>query len=245
LNQAFESSGKASGFSNGITRRSFLKRTGAASVATLVAWNLTSQSVDAENENPPSSAPWWVMRCTSLQPGDLLFDGFKHYALSSKPLFFNHLMGDATVALTLYSSVAVDPPEVGYNYIRVFHEFMVEVNSHDKEFDSVSISGSVSFDVSCDGLTGTITSAVSQFSSYPSPVGQLVGTMFIGNFLGDKYKITAETNPDALANGQSVMTTVYAHIQVYDLVLFDVVAEFNLPIVAPLAILNRFESRLT
>jgi hypothetical protein len=48
LNQAFESDGKASGFSNGITRRSFLKRTGAASVATLVAWNMTSQQGKGE-----------------------------------------------------------------------------------------------------------------------------------------------------------------------------------------------------
>ncbi len=56
LNQAFESDGKASGFSNGITRRSFLKRTGAASVATLVALNLvTQQKASAAGDNSNGS----------------------------------------------------------------------------------------------------------------------------------------------------------------------------------------------
>lgn len=54
LNQAFESEGSSGGsWSNGITRRSFIKRTGGATVASLVAWNLTNQRTRADL---PSSA---------------------------------------------------------------------------------------------------------------------------------------------------------------------------------------------
>lgn len=42
LNQAFEANNSSgSGETSGVTRRSFIKRTGGATVATLVAWNLT------------------------------------------------------------------------------------------------------------------------------------------------------------------------------------------------------------
>lgn len=53
LSQAFESERFSDGASGSeITRRSFLKRTGGATVATLVAWNLASQQASA---NPESS----------------------------------------------------------------------------------------------------------------------------------------------------------------------------------------------
>jgi hypothetical protein len=48
LNQAFEPGGlSGGGWGNGITRRSFIKRTGGATVATLVAWNITAPRADA------------------------------------------------------------------------------------------------------------------------------------------------------------------------------------------------------
>lgn len=64
LNQAVESGSGAAGFSNGITRRSFLKRTGAASVATPVAWNSTQHHARATETNggsdeyPGSGSEW-------------------------------------------------------------------------------------------------------------------------------------------------------------------------------------------
>lgn len=50
LNQAFESGGSSGGgWGNGITRRSFIKRTGGATVASLVAWNLTTNCAKGEH----------------------------------------------------------------------------------------------------------------------------------------------------------------------------------------------------
>jgi len=67
LSQAFEP-GKFSGGASGaeITRRSFMKRTGGATVATLVAWNLALKDARAENANgdsSPTSCPHlnWVI----------------------------------------------------------------------------------------------------------------------------------------------------------------------------------------
>lgn len=51
LNQAFESSG---GWGNGITRRSFIKRTGGATVASLVAWNLATTKSRGEGDGGTS-----------------------------------------------------------------------------------------------------------------------------------------------------------------------------------------------
>lgn len=51
LNQAFEPEGSAGGaWGSGITRRSFIKRTGGATVASLVAWNLATTKSRAEEE---------------------------------------------------------------------------------------------------------------------------------------------------------------------------------------------------
>lgn len=51
---------------NEITRRTFIKRTGGATVATLVAWNLSSQQLQAEENSAPSSG-WW-MKCHLPEP---------------------------------------------------------------------------------------------------------------------------------------------------------------------------------
>ena len=52
LNQAFETAPSGGGFaSNEITRRTFLKRTGGATVASLVAWNLAAERARADLES--------------------------------------------------------------------------------------------------------------------------------------------------------------------------------------------------
>lgn len=65
-------------WNNGITRRSFLKRTGGATLATMVTWNLCRQQVLAEGDgNAGDSGEKWGMLCwspgTSGSPVPLLF----------------------------------------------------------------------------------------------------------------------------------------------------------------------------
>ena len=55
LNQASES-GSSSGGGNSVTRRTFIKRTGGATVATLVAWNLQVAKANAERESSGNSS---------------------------------------------------------------------------------------------------------------------------------------------------------------------------------------------
>jgi hypothetical protein len=85
LSQAFESekfSGGASG--SEITRRSFIKRTGGATVATLVAWNLASRTADARVElesegllplghsySDSYNTPNWKIRVEALAEDDV------------------------------------------------------------------------------------------------------------------------------------------------------------------------------
>jgi hypothetical protein len=65
LNQAFESTVGSGG---GVTRRSFIKRTGGATIATLVALHVTSQQAFAtENSNPSPS--YYALKC-NLDPVD-------------------------------------------------------------------------------------------------------------------------------------------------------------------------------
>jgi hypothetical protein len=53
LNQAFESNSSSGGSDdgNGVTRRTFIKRTGGTTVATLVAWNIQNTKARANFEN--------------------------------------------------------------------------------------------------------------------------------------------------------------------------------------------------
>ena len=73
LSQAFESERLSGGASDPeITRRSFLKRTGGATMATLVAWNVASHKADAQSNyfSDSSSKPDWtnhILIC-SLEP---------------------------------------------------------------------------------------------------------------------------------------------------------------------------------
>ena len=61
LNQASESQ-ESGGSGGGITRRSFIKRTGGATVATIVAWNVAANTASAENGGASHSASWkWVV----------------------------------------------------------------------------------------------------------------------------------------------------------------------------------------
>jgi hypothetical protein len=75
LSQAFESNSSSGGSESGeITRRRFIKRTGGATVATLVAWNLASNSANAnEDESGSGSSPAMYLVCTNAptyaQPG--------------------------------------------------------------------------------------------------------------------------------------------------------------------------------
>jgi hypothetical protein len=48
LSQAFENGDSGGG---GITRRTFIKRTGGATVATMIAWNLATNEARAQTEN--------------------------------------------------------------------------------------------------------------------------------------------------------------------------------------------------
>jgi hypothetical protein len=57
-----EPSSGGSEWNNKITRRLFLKRTGAATAATMIAWNLSSQSAHATEPAPGDSAKVWRRR---------------------------------------------------------------------------------------------------------------------------------------------------------------------------------------
>lgn len=81
LNQALD--GEASGGGGGresTTRRKFLKRTGSATAASLIAWNLSAHVANAQGENEGSSS--WRMTC--VWP-----------ATSESPLTKNDLFGDS------------------------------------------------------------------------------------------------------------------------------------------------------
>jgi hypothetical protein len=55
LNQAFDPGGSVGGaWGNGITRRTFIKRTGGATVASLVAWSVITERGNAQQLLPPS-----------------------------------------------------------------------------------------------------------------------------------------------------------------------------------------------
>lgn len=55
LNQAAESSDLSGGSSSNLTRRTFIKRSGGATVATMVAWNLQTTNARATEEDNFSS----------------------------------------------------------------------------------------------------------------------------------------------------------------------------------------------
>ena len=61
LSQAFDSENSSSGYGSSITRRSFLKRTGGATVATLVAWNLASQELKASSPESGDSESYGML----------------------------------------------------------------------------------------------------------------------------------------------------------------------------------------
>ena len=68
LNQAFETAASGGGYpSNEITRRTFLKRTGGATVASLVAWNLAAERAEAQNANVGSFASLGWLRVSSTR----------------------------------------------------------------------------------------------------------------------------------------------------------------------------------
>lgn len=74
LNHAFESNGSSGGAgeSSGLTRRSFIKRTGGATIATLVAWNLTTSMAHAKRDLTKTSYSYLVLVCTaSPKPSDI------------------------------------------------------------------------------------------------------------------------------------------------------------------------------
>lgn len=57
LNQAFESnSSSGGGDGSDLTRRTFIKRTGGATVATMVAWNLTMNEARAQGDGSGSGS---------------------------------------------------------------------------------------------------------------------------------------------------------------------------------------------
>lgn len=58
LNQAFEGDRSGDG---GITRRTFIKRTGGATVATMVAWNLATNEASAQGSGEGSAASFSVL----------------------------------------------------------------------------------------------------------------------------------------------------------------------------------------
>jgi hypothetical protein len=67
LSQAFEPEKFSGGAgASEITRRSFLKRTGGATVATLVAWNLASQEIRAAHAFTSDSSPKWKIRSRAV-----------------------------------------------------------------------------------------------------------------------------------------------------------------------------------
>jgi hypothetical protein len=69
LSQAFESEcSSGGGGGSNITRRSFLKRTGGATVATLVAWNMATRNAEAVLIEDSESIPEYRMWVTDCQP---------------------------------------------------------------------------------------------------------------------------------------------------------------------------------
>ena len=62
LNQASES--QESGGSSSMTRRSFIKRTGAVTVATMIAWQASQAPVNAEPLPHGAVSYRWILRCT-------------------------------------------------------------------------------------------------------------------------------------------------------------------------------------
>lgn len=70
LNQAFESASSSGGaWRNGITRRTFLKRTGGATVASLVAWNL---SIERAKADVTVASVSYFLKCTGDPHSDPL-----------------------------------------------------------------------------------------------------------------------------------------------------------------------------
>lgn len=65
LSQAFENDRSGGG---GITRRSFIKRTGGATVATMIAWNLTVNEARANGESGESGASAYSMKLEGIIP---------------------------------------------------------------------------------------------------------------------------------------------------------------------------------
>jgi hypothetical protein len=63
LNQAFESNITSGGSTDGdyTTRRTFIKRTGGATVATVIAWNMQVATAKADDESSSASASFSVM----------------------------------------------------------------------------------------------------------------------------------------------------------------------------------------
>lgn len=121
LNQAFESEGSAGGaWGNGITRRSFIKRAGGATVASLVAWNaLTSMARAQGGQGEGNSSGSWFITCIGV-PTDSptetwSVDPTRTHCLAVSYNPFNPKVGDTVplwkgFLMTFYMSVNAVPP---------------------------------------------------------------------------------------------------------------------------------------
>lgn len=73
IQQAFESNSSSGSSGNEITRRSFIKRTGGATVATLVAWNLITNNAKASTPGHADHCPAHGSYCTYISDITVVF----------------------------------------------------------------------------------------------------------------------------------------------------------------------------
>lgn len=178
LSQAFESekfSGGASG--SEITRRSFIKRTGGATVATLVAWNMATQQARADGDNASdNSSGSYGMLCAGPAPEDANIE------LTSGQIQIPQAAGNPVpmiIDLNLTTSKVQDPSiNQPYNYCGFMAAVSIKVSSTvgngPKWTDYY-----VNYEINCDPENGIFTGIASNQSWLTRDVLITVGTTIV------------------------------------------------------------------
>lgn len=109
FSQAFEAVGFVGGASSSeISRRSFMKRTGRATVATLMAWNLASHEIRAANAFTSDSSPNWEVRSRAVgSKTDAAKEGFDN----EENWTYKNVLYEVKRSLQMFASAPGNPAD--------------------------------------------------------------------------------------------------------------------------------------
>ena len=218
LNQAFESEGSSGvGWGNGITRRSFIKRTGGATVASLVAWNVTTTKSRAEEDGEGSGSVSWKMDMVDASP-----------ELSDSSIAINSCVvdiGGVNYSLRIaiegdwtYQGAPPPPPTTGINsyayYARFRVSFGYKLESSNENYTAAIVKDcDYGVVIECDERDGAISAGYSEIDIDGNPIEHtpLPPKVHEYTIAGEKflfdYDVTGSTVP--LSGGECTLLMTF------------------------------------